>query len=106
MRLDSAASRGGTRGGGDPFSQSQLSAQNPSAHLIQGLAGFNSNPSIASYGFGAPEGSSVLRESEEEEPPASPMPGTLAPIVQRKPGSAAANPRKRSALDGKLPEVQ
>jgi hypothetical protein len=103
VRLE-AASRSGTRGHDALLSPSQLSAQNPSVHQIMGLAGFNNNPSIASYGFGAPPESSA---GEDEEGPASPMPGLLAPINQRKPTSAQpANPRKRTAQDGRLPEVQ
>jgi hypothetical protein len=108
--LDSAASRGGNRG--ELGAHSLTSNANPSAHLITGLNGFSNNPSMASasFGFGAvPEGGgSYLRggESEEDEPPATPT--TLVPINQKKPGSAlpAANNRKRSVQDGKLPEVQ
>lgn len=101
-------SRGGTRSHDFSNSHSQLSAAQPmpSQHFIQNLAGFH-NPSVASYGYGAPPETAM---GDDDESPLSPLPGVLAPINQRKPTSAhmagGNNPRKRGAQDGKLPEVQ
>lgn len=121
MRLDSVASRGGTRG--ELGSQSMLShlAGNVPNHNFggggNGGGGSHGNSnnlsavgSTASYGYGAPVdgGGSLLRggESDEDEPPASAPLTSLAPINRKASQSAQGNRKRSNAGEGtKLPEV-
>lgn len=114
VRLDSVASRGGTRGElGSQSMLSHLAGHTPNHNF--GGGGNNNNlsnvGSTASFGFGAPGdlggGGSLLRggESDEDEPPASSS-LTLAPINNRKGNQSAAGRKRSTAGDGtKLPEV-